>query len=124
MKRSVVLCFAFSVLINIQGCSSINARSKKLYPTGTLYPGARVYVRDTVTMIRNDPEDPNNKTEFGREGDIGVLVVCAPIWIPDFLVFTPLADTIMVPYDLYKKITKDESNGATYRNGKGEKTRH
>lgn len=93
------------VMLLSQSCASIGARSDGLYPRGAIYPGVRAYARDTVSLIRNDPSDQNYKREFGREPDIALIIVFAPVWMPDYFVFTPVADTIMLPYDLYQKIT-------------------
>jgi len=108
MIKWISQCTVVALLIASVGCASIGARSDEVYPPGSVYPGVRWYASDVASFIRNDPNDPNNTTEFGRKDDAWVAFLLFPFWGPDLLVLTPITDTILLPFDLYRKFTAQQ----------------
>lgn len=95
-----------AVLVNAAGCASWAARAGKMYPPGTLYPGVRASTEYSPRAMYKEVTSPEHLESGGNEGDVVIVICLTPLMLPDLLVFTPLADTILLPHDLWWKILR------------------
>ena len=96
------------LLVLNAGCASIGARMENYYPPGTLYPGPRMYFAEMRGLPRVFGDDPSYQSDLGQMTDRILLLVVLPFLVPDFLVLTPVLDTILLPYDAVRALTYED----------------
>ena len=61
-----------------------------------------MYIEECPNIADSFSKNPSYRSDLGYETDRLILITTLPFLIPDMLVLTPAADTVLLPYDLYK----------------------
>lgn len=100
LKRLMVL---FAPLA-LSGCASFGVRADRAYETGTLYPGTSLYLEEAKYLFSNVVSHQGYPKP---QRCAGVPAWTLPVLLPDALVLTPALDTVLLPYDTIRALTRD-----------------